>query len=68
MLCDVVGCEAPGGHSFLKAELHRSVEFHICLQHFTLLVQGLQPAVVADRLDLAQLARKPGLLMPSPAA
>ncbi len=64
MRCDVIGCEAPADNSFLRAELHRSVQFHVCVRHFTGLVQGQRPAVVADRLDLAQLARRPGFLAP----
>ncbi len=63
MLCDVIGCEASASNSFLETELHRSAQFHVCLRHFTWLVQGHQPAVVANRLDLAQLDRRPGILL-----
>ena len=64
--CDVPGCDEPATRSYLHARLARMLEFSICTGHYARLQNGERPVVVAERLDLAALDDRPGLVLDHP--
>ena len=59
--CDVVGCERVAVGSYLDTA-DRAAHFAICEVHLARMRAGQRPTVVAERLDLADLAARPALL------
>jgi hypothetical protein len=60
--CDAAGCDQPATASYLHARDAQLLEFSICTDHYARLQAGVQPTVVAERFDLADLGSRPVLM------
>jgi hypothetical protein len=63
VICDVLGCNESATGRYLNVQLDRALEFQLCTGHFARVQSGEMPAVVAERLDLAELDGKLVLVM-----
>lgn len=61
--CDVVGCTDPAVDTYMNGYSHPGYRFFVCADHRDRLVAGVQPVIVAERFDLAQMYAPPALLM-----